>query len=173
MKWNIKGDKIKAFLKKYGLALLVLAAGAVLLLWPSGDKERAAAVLEAGGAAEPEFDLEALETKLSRVLSQIEGAGETSVALTVRDGVERVFAADTSMNQSGSGWEEQSKTVVVSTGSGTEEVVLVQQRYPAFRGAVVVCQGGDDPAVRLLVTKAVSSLTGLGTDRITVCKSKS
>lgn len=62
--------------------------------------------------------------------------------------------------------------VIISNGSGVEQAVLVQQHYPAFRGAVVVCDGGGDPAVQLLITQAVSDLTGLGSDRILVCKSK-
>ena len=37
-----------------------------------------------------------------------------------------------------------------------------------YRGALVVCQGGDQAAVRLAVTEAVMALTGLPADRITV-----
>jgi len=36
----------------------------------------------------------------------------------------------------------------------------------------VVCQGADDPAVRLAVSQAVSSVTGISTDRISVLKMK-
>lgn len=39
-------------------------------------------------------------------------------------------------------------------------------------GAVVVCQGADLAQVRLNVTNAVSSYTGLGCDKITVLKMK-
>ena len=74
-------------------------------------------------------------------------------------------------------FEEQSQgervleesTVILSTDSG-EEAVLVTQRYPTFQGALVICPGGEDPAVRLALTQAVAALTGLGSDRITVCK---
>ena len=41
--------------------------------------------------------------------------------------------------------------------------------YPGFRGAVVLCQGAGRPEVQLAVKEAVSSLTGLGMDHITVC----
>lgn len=164
--------KIWEGLKKYRLVLLVLAAGVVLLLWPSGSAGPAGA--SAPGPAEapgPDFDLAGLEAKLERVLSKIDGAGEVTVALTVRDGVEQVYAFDEAVSRDGDGQERKRETVVISTGSGTEEVVAIQQRYPAFQGAVVVCQGGGSPEIRLLVTQAVAALTGLGTDRISVCKS--
>ncbi len=39
-------------------------------------------------------------------------------------------------------------------------------------GAVIVCAGANDPAVRLNVTNAVAAYTGLGCDKITVMKMK-
>lgn len=164
--------KIWECLNRYKLVLLMLAAGVLLLLWPSGNgKSAAAAEKERQTAPGPNFDLEALEAKLERVLSKIDGAGEVTVALSVKDGVEQVYATNESLSKDGNGQEQQRETVRVSTGSGTEEVVPVQQRYPAFQGAVVVCQGGGSAEIRLLVTQAVAALTGLGTDRISVCKS--
>ena len=51
-------------------------------------------------------------------------------------------------------------------GVGTTEVLL------SGTGAVVVCQGADDPQVRLDVTTAIAAYTGLGSDKITVMKMK-
>ena len=49
-------------------------------------------------------------------------------------------------------------------------MVVTREIYPQFRGALVVCQGADDPAVRLAVIEAVSALTGLGSDRVCVIR---
>ena len=49
---------------------------------------------------------------------------------------------------------------------GETEVLL------SGNGAVIVCQGADDPEVRLNVTNAVAAYTGLGSDKITVMKMK-
>ena len=92
-----------------------------------------------------------------------------SVILTVDSGMERVLATDRTQEQADGGVSIQEETVILSTDAG-EEAVLVTQRYPTFQGALVVCPGGDDPSVRLVLTQAVAALTGLGTDRITVCK---
>ncbi len=165
--WKLpEAQQLWKLLDKYKYVLAVLAAGLVLLLWPAGERERPEEVPDPG---REEFDLSELEEKLSRTLSQIEGAGEVTVALTVRSGMEQVLAAD---RTTASGEREnriEEKTVVINTGAGQETVVRVQ-RYPVFQGAVVVCPGGDRADVRLLLTQAVSALTGLGADRITVCK---
>lgn len=51
-------------------------------------------------------------------------------------------------------------------GVGEAEVLL------SGSGAVVVCQGADQPGVRLDVTNAVTAYTGLGSDKISVIKMK-
>lgn len=159
---KLGAEKLKAWLGKYKLALLVLAVGVVLLAWPTGEPSTR---IQAEAPASS-FDPGGVERKLEQVLSKIEGAGAVSVALTVSDGVQQRYAVD----ETRKGEEAQTETVIVSTGSGTQEAVPVGERWPEFRGAVVVCQGGGDPEVRLLVTKAVCALTGLGADRVTVCK---
>ena len=67
----------------------------------------------------------------------------------------------------------QQETVTLNRGSGYEDVVITQQMDPVDQGAVVVCQGADQPSVRLAVTEAVAALTGLSSDKITVVKWKS
>jgi len=160
---KLGGEKLQAWLRKNRLALLVLALGAVLLAWPTG-REKSAPVSE--GTESLSFDPGEVERKLERVLARIDGAGEVTVALTVSDGVQRRYAVD----EKRQGEEAQTQTVIVSTGSGTQEAVHVGEQWPDFQGAVVVCQGGGAPEVRLLVTQAVCALTGLGSDRVTVCK---
>ena len=50
---------------------------------------------------------------------------------------------------------------------------LPQQLYPTYQGAVVVCEGAGSSTVRLAVVNAVSVLTGLSSDKISVVKWKS
>ena len=155
-------------LNQYKYVLIVIAAGILLLLWPTGDSRQK----REGAAQEPvleDFDLEAMEEKLSRTLSQVEGAGQVTVVLTLRSGVEQVPLTDRSTSTGERGSSVEEKTVVINTGSGQQAAIRVE-RCPAFQGAVVVCPGGDRAEVRLLLTQAVSSLTGLGADKITVCK---
>lgn len=176
--WTACKNKAGPLLDRYKYVGLVLLAGLVLLLWPSGKKETKSEAqpppLQTGTAAEEDFSVAALEAKLSETLSKIHGAGDVSVMLTVQGGSRRVLAQDSKESREADGaYERQNETVVVSGGTGNGEgPVLLQQLYPRFQGAVVVCEGGGDASVRLKLMEAVSALTGLGTDKIAICKGK-
>ena len=62
--------------------------------------------------------------------------------------------------------------MVLSRGSSSQETVTVQEIYPQYQGVLVVCPGGDDPEVRLQLTQALSALTGLGADKISISEGK-
>ncbi len=172
-KWRGRGLEL---FQKYKYVLLILLAGVVLLLWPSGKEPSAEGDTPEVSASVPQedFSVSALEEKLSETLSKVHGAGDVTVMLTVQGGSRQVLAMDEkSSHKADGGSETQSTTVVVSgssaAGSGP---VLIQQLYPRFQGALVVCSGGEDAGVRLKLMEAVSALTGLGTDKISICKGK-
>ena len=152
---------------RFRYVLLVLAAGVLLLLLPldGGGEGREAPAQE---ALQEAFSLEEFEEKLSDTLSQIQGAGEAQVVLTLKSGSRQVLAQDT---QRGADGDSSSATVTLGRGSGSQEVVPLQTLAPQFQGALVVCPGGGDPEVCLQIVQAVSALTGLGSDRISVCPS--
>ena len=154
---------------KYQYVLLVILVGVLLLLWPSGEGKTSAPPT---AEAEEPFRVEELEEKLERALSQVEGAGEVTVVLTVRDGPRQVVAQDGSATEGESQSTRTDETVLLSKGSGAQEPAVLQQLGPEYRGALVVSTGGGDPQVRLALSKAVSALTGLGADKITICKGK-
>ena len=167
------GQKLLVLLEKYKFVLLVILTGVVLLTLPdlggSATAREQAAAMESDGLA---FDLDGLERKLADTLSRVEGAGKVSVALTVKTSTRQVLAQDASTSQKEGETEESRSTVVVSQGSGREEAVPLQQIYPQFQGALVVCAGADDPGIRLAMVEAVSALTGVGSDKISICKGK-
>lgn len=167
----VQGKKVWKSLGRYKFVLLVILAGIVLLMLPDSEKTQKSQE-QITVNTEEDFSVEALEEKLESTLSEIDGAGEVRVMLTVESGMKRVLAQDTSLDQEESAIQRETETVVISTGSGTQDVVLVQQIYPRFQGALVVSAGGDDPAVRLKLTEAVAALTGLGADKISICKGK-
>lgn len=168
--WERLPQKAAELFQKYKYVLLVIAAGIMLLLLPLGGEENPAS----GGTesqnenSEETFQVEEMERRLEEALSRVDGAGEVTVVLTVKSGARQILAQDSSR----SGEESSTSTVVVSTGSGTEDAVVLQQVYPQYQGALVVCPGGGDPAVCLKLVDAVSALTGLGADKISICKSK-
>jgi stage III sporulation protein AG len=172
MKQKLKlpsADKILEFVKRYKYILIIIIAGIAILAVPTKKTNRTSEK-QANQGTEEEFCLEEFEQELSDILSRIYGAGEATVMLTMSSEAERIFATNRECFADEEGSELREEMVIISTGSG-EETVLLKRNYPTFRGALVVCPGGDDPNVVLLLTKALSSLTGLSTNRITVCKS--
>lgn len=161
--------RLRALLERYKFLLLVILVGVVLLLLPTGDKKTETAALTA--AAGERFDVADMEQKLARTLTQINGVGEVSVMLTLRSSALQVLAQDGKTTEKEGDSEANITTVVVSKGSGYQETVALQQLSPQYQGALVVCSGGDDPNLRLRLTEAVSALTGLGADKISICKS--
>ena len=168
------GQKLVAILERYKFVFVVILVGIALLILPDlgGGTAAEAGQAASGEAASLNFDLEALERKLSSTLSQVEGAGKVSVALTAKTSTRQVLAQDASTEQKEGELTESRSTVVVSKGSGREEAVPLQQIYPQFQGALVVCEGADNPNIRLAMVEAVSALTGLGSDKISICKGK-
>ena len=107
---------------------------------------------------------------MEKILAEISGVGRVDVMLTLHSGSELVLAEDAALRYSGSAqspdnYERSTDTVTTSGG-----VVVRQEIYPQYRGALVVCDGGNNDRVRLAVIDAVSVLTGLGADRIAVVK---
>lgn len=158
--------KIKGPMEKYRLVWLVILAGLVLLMLPLDQEEEP---LQEETTADAQFDLAVLEARLEEALSKIDGAGEVTVVLTIQNGPRQVLAQNVDQ---GSGEEETTETVILSRGSSTQETVTVQELYPSYQGALLVCEGGDDPDVRLKLTEATSALTGLGADKISISKGK-
>jgi len=157
-------------LNKYKYVALVALVGVVLLLWPIGE-EKPQVAAQAQPRADP-FAAEALEGRLQEALSQIQGAGEVTVVLTLASTPRQLLAQEEKESQGGDRTERESQVVLASKGSGTQEPVALQELAPSYRGALVVSPGAGDPAVRLALTEAVAALTGLGTDKISICMGK-
>lgn len=156
------------FLKKYRLLFLMVAAGVLLLLIPSGEEARNPAPLQAAEAPERE----SVEERLAAMLSKMEGAGKTAVLLTEAKGEQIVYQTDESASAAENSTDRRTETVLV-TGSDRNETGLIRHRIPpVYQGAVVLCQGADRAEVRLRIVEAVMSATGLTSDRITVLKMK-
>ena len=168
----MKLEKWTGLLKKYRLAALVVLLGVVLMLLPTGGSKA-----DSGGdssEAAESFSLEETEKRMAEVLGTIDGVGRVRIMLTLRSGSTLRLAEDSSLSDSSSGQTKQEKQVLtVNRGSGRQEVVVTQQLYPTYQGAEVVCEGAGSSSERLAVVNAVSVLTGLSSDRISVVKWKS
>ena len=181
MESNIKNgyaEKLIKFIQKYKYVLIVIVAGILLMQLPGigGATENTAQIGQWGGEYQTET-VEQIEKKIREALRLIEGIGRAEVVLTLNSSIETLYQTDLTEGLSLTDMEEESevavKTVLFQTGSGYQSALVVKRVYPEYRGALIVCEGGDMAAIKLEVTKAVSALTGLSSDKITVAKHKS
>lgn len=163
MDWIGTKEKLRDFLKRYWYVVLVLAVGLILMAIPTGNQE-------AEVSEQPIIpDNPALQEQLEEILMQIRGAGKVKVLLTESCGAQTVYQTDHDTRGEGSG---NVKTVIVTDADRNQNGLIYRIDPPVYLGAVIVCQGGDSAAVKLAIVEAVSSVTGLSSDRITVLKMK-
>ncbi len=173
---NLPTEKLFKVLMRYKYLLLVVAVGLALILWPTAEGNSS----NADSGDYPAFSLDEMEKKLESALASVDGAGRVEVMLTLHSDMHVLVQEDVN-SQSSRKMEEgvmtdydttsQRKTVVVSSGSN-QQPIITRRIYPEFEGAVVVCDGGDKAGIRLAISEAVSALTGLGSDKITILKMK-
>lgn len=168
-----KAEGVRKLWDKYKFVGLTVLIGVGLLLWPSGKKTTGTSSGSPAAAAPAAVEQD-LQADMEEILGTISGVGQVKVLLTVDSDGERQLAQNTELAYSGStaapeDYSRRSETVLVDNAEG-DGTVVVRTVYPTYRGALVVCQGGDRPEVKLAVTEAVAALTGLSADRVTVAK---
>lgn len=166
------GKRLLDGLKKYRYAALVLLVGIALLLIPSRSTKQEKTEQTERPTLDAQSYAQETERRLEETLSQISGAGEVRVVLTLRSGVRTEYQTDISTSEDDGRKSEERKTVIMSAGSAYNEAAVSAVEYPQFQGALIVCRGADNASVKLALMNAVASLTGLGSDRITVVKMK-
>lgn len=160
-------EKIREILLKYKHAFLVLLLGIGLMFLPVGGSGKSE-------APQPEEMVavcpDSLETRLEGILSQISGAGRVSVLLTQRTGEETHYQQNIQQESDADTSRSASDTVLVDNAYNQETGLVRRTDPPVYLGAVIVCQGGDDPKVKLAIVEAVQCATGLGANQISVIK---
>ncbi len=156
------------FIVKYKYAVLVLLAGIVLMVMPSGKKR------ETGSVSQKSIQqsTQSVEEQLSAILSKVKGAGDVKVMLTTRAGEEIIYQTDTNLSTDDSSAAENTDTVIVTDSDRAQSGLVRQVHSPIYQGAIVLCHGAKNPQVRLAIIDAVSKVTGLGADKISVLEMK-
>jgi stage III sporulation protein AG len=115
-------------------------------------------------SAAEEYDAEAYKAavtaEVTALCRAVSGVGELSLTVTFRGKEEYVYATDLSP----SGGEDY----VLSSGKG----LLLSVRHPTAVGVGIVCEGGDDPVVREALSRLVSSLLGVPSNRIAIVRGR-
>ena len=137
------------------MAMLLLLLSELL---PSGNTQKTAAST-VRTAAVSQYQTQ-LEQQLEELISQLQGAGRTTVMVTLTTGEETIYAVDT---QTGD-LQQQETHVLLQDGSALAETTYLQQ----VCGVAVLCEGGGDVRVAARITELLHSLLDLPANRICV-----
>jgi len=160
-------NKIKSVISRYKFAFIVLLVGLVLLLLPERN-QRSTPIEYETVPTEQTISIEAL----SEILQTVDGAGEVRVLLSVANGEETIYQTNQDNRSTADENSTKIETVIVSDSSRKESGLVTQKNPPTYMGAIVVCQGADNPSVKFAIAQAVAKITGLGMDEICVLKMK-
>lgn len=154
-------------IKKYKYAVLILVIGLFLMAIPSNKSKEPATTVTTVTQEDTEID-----EQIEELLMQINGAGKVHVMLTVRSGAKTIYETNNVHSSSGENTSTNNNVIIVTDSNRNQNGLIQQIISPTYQGAVIVCEGADDANVRLAIVEAVSDLTGLGANQISVLKMK-
>ena len=164
--------KLFEFVGKYKYVIVFAVLGLAFISFPGNDREGDAQVVK----NEYMTEVKQFEKRIKNVLSMCDGVGRVEVILSIDSGSEYIYANESRKSNRQDEKTKESdldvKPSIMSEGAGKEKPVLVKEIYPEFRGAVVICDGADSAKIRAELSSAVSALTGLSVDKISVIKMK-
>lgn len=166
---DIKGllQKITAYVGRYKYAVAIVLIGVVLMTVPFGAEKEEKVISDATIQS-----VQDVGKDLSEILSKIKGVGRVEVLLTLDSEGKTIYQINSNTSSDESSQEGRYETVIITDSNRNQQGLIQQILGPSYRGAVVVCQGADDPVVKLAVMEAVKNATGLGYDKISVLKMK-
>ena len=115
---------------------------------------------------------ETLEQRLESIISSVDGAGRVQVKVTLDTSEQTQYAKDEKENsKSGDKTSEKSyeKKFVLTDDDGG---VVLKTTEPEVRGVIVVCDGGDNAAVKNGITSAVRAALSVDSIKISVLNMK-
>lgn len=116
---------------------------------------------------------EILENKLENLLSQIKGAGNVKVMISLEGSPELVYAMDSnekvSNNQNGSTTTSASSPILIEN-KGSSSPLILTEKLPKVKGVIVVSTGASDISIKLDILNSVSTLLDISIDKINVLK---
>ena len=169
VKLALKG-KLLDIGKKYRYAILIVLIGICMMLLPgTSNKAKTTEITKTETTYEQQTDI---SERLAQILSKIQGVGKVEIMLTVAQGEKYIYQTDEAIASGESGTSKWD-TVIITDEERAQHAIIQQVNPPVYQGALIVCQGADNATVRLALVDAVSKMTGLGADKISVVKMKS
>lgn len=192
MKWFDKlfkkGENGKSFDLWY--VLIILAIGVILFSFANrniteSNVKDVGQTVEAVTTSNTLSYEERLEKRLEETLSQMDGAGEVKILLTIESSKEIVVNKDNQLKESNIREEDSNggnrstvdravddKTIMVNKTDGSTEPIVIKENMPIIEGVLILSEYGDNPKVRERLTRAAEILLDIPVHKIEVYKMK-
>lgn len=180
-----KGEDKQSFLKgkknRY-IIVIVICLGLLALLWPVSKVEKSAAPLIATGkAVTAEGSVKAqLSAELESILSEIDGAGQVEVALTLSSEGEKTYASNRrdekreteEIQAQGSKKMSREENLVQDLAVSAGSPLLIEDKFPEVLGVLVVADGANQKAVQEKLSDATATLLNISANKVRVMPRK-
>lgn len=160
---NNQLEKIKQKLKKIKVEYLIVALIiiSVLIIFFSNFATNSDSSAKDSLAVEEYVTM--LENKLSKHLSEINGAGKVSVIISVKEGVFTEIATEKNTVSNVSG-EKTEETPILVSG----KPIVLNEIYPEICGVVIIAKGASDIKVKHALLSATQVFLDLTADKIEI-----
>ncbi|WP_283607583.1 stage III sporulation protein AG [Faecalispora anaeroviscerum] len=171
--------------------ILVLGFVGIALIFLSGlFQNRDAKATNAKAEEEPtkttaQVYTQQVEKSLTELIANINGAGSVKVLVTLERNTQYVYATEekkttqTTQDQAANATvknqendSRETKYILVKGSDGSQQALAVTEVEPIVKGVVVVCEGGNQPAVQKDIIDAVTTALNLSSARVCVIKAK-
>lgn len=157
------------------IAVICIGIIGVLMLMSLGSDSNSDNKNETGSVAESTTssvssieDVEnKLETKLAEIISKIDGVGDVRVVVTIASSDSYIFAENVKSDNDSDSFSSD-REIIIYQGKDGDDGLKIGIRSPDVLGVAVVCQGAASSVVKSEITGLVTSLFGIGSDRVYV-----
>ncbi|MBW4828816.1 MAG: stage III sporulation protein AG [Clostridiaceae bacterium] len=188
-KFNFKEFLNKITNKKYiNKLLIILIVGIMLLITASLFKDNAKEETTKKDNIEKEIkenNMEdyayVLERKLEKILSQIKGAGNVDVMITLDETTEKIPAVNKTENQEKTSEEDsqggvreinrEDSTLQVVTKGSEGSILVLKEIKPKIKGVIIVAEGAYDIEVKEQLYEAVKTVLDVSGNKVEVYSS--
>lgn len=180
--WNSQ-DRCRIF-----VVIGLIGMGLILLTTSSGSKEKQrenksqiSCDLQQSAELSNEAYILQTENRLEEIISQISGAGDCTVMLTLKEGSRKIYANESKTNYDNSSDADseqllrsrktdsrEEKLVLLESGNGVTAPIVEKIIEPQINGVIVVCQGGKSAKVCQEITQAVTTVLGIRSTQVCV-----
>lgn len=125
---------------------------------------------EADKKTEIEYIEDALAKKIEALVSEIDGAGNVSVSVSLVSTGTVHYAQDINEKKENDSILKDSEYIYTEGTAGEPDGLIVKIDAPVIGGVAVVCDGGESAVVRSEIKSLITSLYDIGSDRVYVGK---